>query len=62
MRYLKDDDCEEFCDYYPVCVKFGKLDREGCVLDGEGFPKRYPKDAQERAKNISASRKACSRK
>jgi len=45
MRYLSDEDCEEYCDYYPVCVKFGKLEREGCVLDGEGFPKGYPKDA-----------------
>lgn len=56
MRYLRDDDCKEYCEYYPVCVKFGKLYREGCVLDGEGFPKRYPKDAQERDRRISRLR------
>ena len=53
MRYLRNDDCEKYCGYYPVCVKFGKLYREGCILDGEGFPKRYPKDAQEREQRIS---------
>ena len=56
MRYLSDEDCEEYCNYYPVCVKFGKLEREGCVLNGEGFPKGYPKDAQERDKRISRLR------
>jgi len=56
MRYLRDDDCKEYCEYYPVCVKFGKLYREGCVLDGEGFQKGCPKDAQERDRRISQLR------
>lgn len=53
MRYLEDHDCNEYCGYYPVCVKFGKLYLEGCVLDGEGFQRRYPKDAQEREQRIA---------
>ena len=53
MRYLEENDCREYCDYYPVCVKFGKLYREGCVLDGEGFQKGHPKDVQERDRRIA---------
>jgi len=56
MRYLRDDDCKEYCDYYGVCMKFGKLYREGCVLDGEGLVKGYPKDAQERDRRIARLR------
>ncbi len=53
MKYLRDDDCKEYCDYYPVCVKFGKLYREGCVLDGEELPEKYPENTQEREQRLS---------
>ena len=56
MRYLSEDDCKEYCDYYPVCVKFGKLYRDGCVLDGEGFQKGFPKDVGERDSRIARLR------
>lgn len=56
MRYLEEKDCKEYCDYYPVCVKFGKLYRDGCVLDGEGFKTGFPKDARERASRIARLR------
>ena len=53
MRYLEESDCKGYCDYYPVCVKFGKVYREGCVLDGERFQVGVPKDPQVRRQIIA---------
>ncbi len=53
MRYLEESDCKKYCEYHPVCAKFGKLYREGCVLDTDGFQMGHSKDAQERDRRIT---------
>ncbi|HBX24551.1 MAG TPA: hypothetical protein DEF34_13110 [Desulfotomaculum sp.] len=52
MKYLLEEDCREHCDYHQVCVKYGKLYRDGCVLDGEDYEEGSPGDAKEREKRI----------
>jgi hypothetical protein len=48
MRYLLDEDCINHCDYHQVCIKYGKLYRDGCILDGEGYAVCSPASKEER--------------
>lgn len=52
MRYLPEEDCREHCDYHQVCIRFGKLYRDGCVLDGEGYEEGSPDVLEERENRI----------
>jgi len=52
MKYLLEEDCLKYCDYHQVCVKYGKLYRDGCLLDGEDFEEGSPDDSQERENRI----------
>jgi len=53
MKFLAEEDCMAYCDYNQVCVKFGKVYRDGCVLDGEGYAEGIPADEQERESRIA---------
>ncbi|MFZ5643957.1 MAG: hypothetical protein ACOY46_10235 [Bacillota bacterium] len=53
MKYLLEEDCIKYCDYNQVCVKYGKLYRDGCVLDGEDFEEGSPKSSEERENRIN---------
>jgi len=57
MKFLLEDDCRQHCDLHQVCVKFGKLYRDGCILDGEGYPEACPADGVEREERISRLKK-----
>lgn len=57
MKFLAEEDCREHCDFHQVCVKSGKLYRDGCVLEGEGFREGIPEDGAEREERIARLKK-----
>lgn len=52
MIFLAEDDCREYCDFHQVCAKFGKVYRDGCILDGEGYREGMPGNPEEREVRI----------